>query len=127
MDEGPQNIEPARMLSNIGRAGVPGCESVTGVRRLTAGANQETWAFDAVTRTGVLPLILRRAKGGTLQRATGIGLEMEARILAAARAAGVPAPEVLYVLSAADGFGKGYVMRRIAGETLPHRILRHED
>jgi aminoglycoside phosphotransferase (APT) family kinase protein len=94
---------------------------------LTAGANQETWAFDAVTRTGVLPLILRRAKGGTLQRATGIGLEMEARILAAARAAGVPAPEVLYVLSAADGFGKGYVMRRIAGETLPHRILRHED
>jgi aminoglycoside phosphotransferase (APT) family kinase protein len=127
MDERSRGIEPAQMLHSIGRAAVPGCESVAAIRRLTAGANQETWAFDVVTPNGVLPLILRRAKGGTLQRATGIGLEVEAHILAAAGAAGVPTPEVVYVLGAEDGFGKGYVMRRIAGETLPHRILRGED
>ncbi|MGJ3626519.1 phosphotransferase [Sphingomonas sp. MMS24-JH45] len=45
-------------------------------------------------------------------------------MIAAARAAGVPAPDVLHVCTAADGVGEAYVMRRIAGETLGKRIAR---
>ncbi len=90
--------------------------------RLSGGASQETWAFDA----GDEPLILRRAPGGqAIATAThGIGLATEASVIAAAGKAGAPAPEVAAVLDDADGLGPGYVMRRIAGETAGRLILR---
>lgn len=96
----------------------------TGVKRLSGGASQETWSFDA----GREPCILRRAPGGrTLVRSTqGVGLETEAAVIAAARNAGAAAPEVMTVLRADDGLGPGYVMRRVEGETLARRIQRDE-
>lgn len=108
------------------RAAVAGCTAVAGVRRLTGGANQETWGFDATGPGGVVPLILRRARGGSLKRATGAGLETEAVVLRVAHDHGVPTPEVVHVLPPGDPLGQGYVMRRIAGETIPRKILRGE-
>lgn len=118
------DADPADVLIGPARAVIAGCTAVLNARRLTGGANQETWAFDAQTPQELVPLILRRARGGSLQRGTGIGLEMEAHVIRAAHKHGVLAPEVLYVLGSEDGIGLGFIMRRIAGETVPRRILK---
>ncbi|MGW8252149.1 MAG: phosphotransferase family protein, partial [Anaerolineales bacterium] len=119
--------DPNTVLVGPARAAVSKCTAVIKARRLTGGANQETWAFDAVTPQGDVPLILRRARGGTLQRETGIGLEMEAHVIAVAHAHGVMVPEVLYRLKPEDGIGDGFIMRRLVGETVPRKILKGEE
>jgi aminoglycoside phosphotransferase (APT) family kinase protein len=115
--------------------------AVAGLTRLSAGATNETWSFDALgpnlgpnlgsdvgpeigrdARDPLrVPLILRRAahRGGEV-----LPLSTEAALLSAVRAARVPAPPVRYVLAPADGLGAGFLMERIAGATLPSKILR---
>ncbi len=85
---------------------------ITGLRRLSGGASQETWAFEADGR----PLILRRKPPG----AAGIPMATEAKLLGAVAANGVPVPEVVLMLD------DGYVMTAIAGETLGRRIVRDD-
>ncbi|MGP8120755.1 MAG: phosphotransferase family protein [Xanthobacteraceae bacterium] len=95
------------------------------VARLSGGASQETWAFDAVSSDSApRRLILRRAPSvpGTERRGTAI--ETEAVLMRLARAAGVPSPEVLHVLTADEALGRGFVMARVEGETIPRKILR---
>jgi len=41
--------DPRPWLLPAAQAAAPGCTAVAAVRRLTGGANQETWAFDALT------------------------------------------------------------------------------
>jgi aminoglycoside phosphotransferase (APT) family kinase protein len=101
---------------------------IEGLRRCSGGASRETWAFDAVgdgaVGTETVPLILRRDPGGYViagSRATEYG------VLAAAGAAGVPAPQAGVLLEADDGLGAGFVMQRIDGETIPRRILRDDE
>ncbi|MDA0637185.1 phosphotransferase family protein [Nonomuraea sp. MCN248] len=91
--------------------------SAEGLVRLPGGASRETWALDAVTPGGVRhPLILRSGAEGGL----GAGLSAEARLMRAAREAGVPVPGVV-----AEG-GSYVLMERIDGETIPRRILRDD-
>jgi len=118
------NGDPAACLLGAARRAVPSAIAVRQARRLSAGANQETWAFDIERPDGVTPVILRRARGGYLQRKTAIGLEVEARVIIAAHANAVPVPEVLYVLQPDDGLGTGFLMGCIDGETIPRKILR---
>jgi aminoglycoside phosphotransferase (APT) family kinase protein len=100
----------------------PRLQDVTNLTRLSAGATNETWSFDAVRDAGVEPLILRRSAVG---RGPGVlTLRAEAQVLAAVHGCGVPAPEVRYVLEPQDALGEGFVMQRIAGATLPSKILR---
>ncbi|MBL8350152.1 MAG: phosphotransferase family protein [Burkholderiaceae bacterium] len=97
--------------------------AVQGLRRLSGGASQETWAFDAVSAAGHRALILRRAPPGAAERGSGnAGLAAEAELIGLAGAAGAPVPEVLRVLQPADGLGSGFVMQRLPGETLGRRI-----
>ncbi len=93
---------------------------LTGLTRLSGGATQEIWRFEA----GGRPLILRRAPGGDRVSAQTVGLETEAALLVAARAAGVPVPPVVHVLEPGDGLGHGFVMGFVEGETLGGRIVR---
>jgi aminoglycoside phosphotransferase (APT) family kinase protein len=104
----------------------PSGQTVNGLRRLSGGASQQTWAFELVTaEESVLPLILRRAPGAQGARDHGsAGLATEAALIDAARSLGVPAPVVRHVLQPADGLGEGFVMARIEGETLGRRIVR---
>jgi aminoglycoside phosphotransferase (APT) family kinase protein len=122
-DRGPA-LEEA--LAGVLRRALPGVRDVCDVRRLSGGANQETWTFDAVGDAETLPLVLRRTPGGRSRAGfgTGIALATEARVIGRAGAAGVPVPGVRYVLDAADGLGEGYVMDRLAGETIARKILR---
>jgi len=51
-------------------------------------------------------------------------LQAEAQVLSAVHGCGVPVPEVRYVLAPEDALGEGFLMQRIAGATLPGKILR---
>jgi aminoglycoside phosphotransferase (APT) family kinase protein len=90
-------------------------------RRLSGGASRETWAFDATDGDGrVHELVLRRdpTAAGAGDRTT------EYALLRAVASAGVAVPRVVALLDDADGLGAGFVMERVAGETIPRRILR---
>jgi aminoglycoside phosphotransferase (APT) family kinase protein len=100
----------------------PRVQDVANLTRLSAGATNETWSLDAVRDAGVEPLILRRSAAG---RGPGVlTLQAEARVLSAVHHCNVPVPEVRYVLTPDDGLGEGFLMQRIAGATLPGKILR---
>ncbi|HWH20382.1 MAG TPA: phosphotransferase family protein [Solirubrobacterales bacterium] len=101
-------------------------EGICDLRRMTAGATQEVWRFELVDGGARIPLILRRAPGGTRISDTAVGLETEADLIAAAGEAGAPVPTVPYVLQPEDGLGHGFVMSFVEGETLGGRIARSE-
>jgi len=109
-----------RTLANI--------DTVQKLHRLSGGASQETWAFDAVTDHHTHPLILRRAPGGhsNTKRDTAVPLATEAHLIQLAEKEGVPVPPVTLVLSENDGLGDGFVMERIEGETIARKILRDD-
>jgi aminoglycoside phosphotransferase (APT) family kinase protein len=100
----------------------PQLQDVANLTRLSAGATNETWSLDAVGATGIAPLILRRSAVG--REAGVLSLRAEAQVLSVVRAAGVPVPAIRHVLTAEDGLGDGFLMERIAGATLPNKILR---
>jgi len=107
---------------------IDGFSQITGMTRLSGGASQETWALDVVVDGAAASLILRRRPGG-VERAVNtsantVALETEAIVIEAARAHGVAAPRVRYVLKPQDGAGIGYVMDRLEGETIARKILR---
>jgi aminoglycoside phosphotransferase (APT) family kinase protein len=104
---------------------MPGFEALLGCERLTAGASRETYRLTAQVEGAQRLLALRRAPdGGKSAMKQGPGLNIEARLFAAARSAGVPGPEVFVSLEPDDGLGSGFVMEWIAGETLGPRIAR---
>jgi aminoglycoside phosphotransferase (APT) family kinase protein len=104
---------------------VPGA-AVEGLQRLSGGATQETWRFEAVSPAGNTTMILRRAPNGDHQSQEAVGLDIEARLIAAARARDVPVPLVKHVLTPADGLGSGFIMDFVEGETLGKRIVKSE-
>lgn len=103
--------------------------AVSGLRRLSGGASQETWAFSLATPGGDARLILRRTPGGRDQGGTAasVPLAVEAKLLELAGEAGVPVPRVRRVLGPDDGIGAGFVMDFVDGETIPRRILRDDE
>jgi len=102
----------------------PAARSISGLEPLSGGATQEIWRFNLDTTAGAQPLIMRRAPGGDRLSQMTVGLDVEARLIAAARSCGVPAPEVLHVLAPEDGLGLGFIMEFVAGETLGGRIVK---
>ncbi len=101
------------MLNPEEVAGLVGAERVDALRRLSGGASRETWSFTADGRA----LILRRDPPGS----TKGGMRMEAALLGAAAATGVPVPEVV---AAGDEW---IVMTHVEGETIARKILRDDE
>ncbi len=94
-----------------------GVARVDGLRRLSGGASRETWSFDVPNADGsTAELILRCDPPGAPKG----GMRRERALLDAAAKAGVPVPQVI------DGDDSSIVMERLAGETIPRRILRDE-
>jgi aminoglycoside phosphotransferase (APT) family kinase protein len=120
------DLAPA--LQHALEGSLPGLTAIERLTRLSGGASQETWSFDAVCGLDRVPLILRRTPGGieraTAQTSTSVPLKTEAIAIEAARASDVRAPRVRHVLSESDGLGEGYVMDRLPGETIARKILR---
>jgi aminoglycoside phosphotransferase (APT) family kinase protein len=92
---------------------------VDALERLSGGANLESWSFDY----GGQGFILRRAPNAGLMEGRSFGHDVEVALVERARQQGVMAPEVIGELTHADALGSGYIMRRIAGEVNPTRIL----
>jgi aminoglycoside phosphotransferase (APT) family kinase protein len=100
-------------------ARIAGPGDLSGLARLSGGANMESWAFDWVGAG----YVLRRAPSADYMADRPFGHADEAALVIAAHAAGVKAPEVVGVLTDRDGMGTGYVMRRIIAEVSPAKIL----
>jgi aminoglycoside phosphotransferase (APT) family kinase protein len=101
----------------MSRAAGPG--ALSGLSRLSGGANMESWAFDWAGEG----YVLRRAPSADYMADRPYGHVVEAALVRAAHAGGVKAPEVVGVLADADGMGTGYVMRRVVAEVSPAKIL----
>lgn len=107
---------------------IEGVSAIESLRRLSGGASQETWSFDAIGDGKSVPLILRRSPGGERAKSeTAAGLETEAELIKLAEELGVPVPPVRLVLTPEDGVGRGFVMDRIEGETIARKILRDDE
>lgn len=99
-----------------------GLGPVSGLRRLSGGASQETWAF----RAGDRELILRRKPEGVMGSGNAIGLDKEATLIQAAAKQGAPVPPIVHVCTPDEGVGEAYIMGKVEGETLGRRIVRDE-
>lgn len=110
------------------RLGPPG--EVLAMTRLTGGATRTTWSLDVRIGDQVQPLILQQTHprditpGGPINLMARVQGDSEARLIAAARGAGVPVPAVRLVLQPEDGLGAGFITDRISGETIGRRINR---
>src|SRR5690606_25544667 len=89
------------------------------------GASQELYRVAVETDAGDRQFALRRSpQGDAPDNTEAIGIANEALVMRCAKQAGVPVPEVLYVLQPADGLGDGLLMPWLDGETLGSRIVR---
>ena len=102
---------------------IAGSGALSGLSRLSGGANMESWAFEWGEAGKAAAYVLRRAPSAAYMADRPFGHVDEAALVVAAFDAGVKAPEVVGVLEAGDGLGTGYVMRRIMGEVSPVTIL----
>ncbi|HEV7524830.1 MAG TPA: phosphotransferase family protein [Acidimicrobiia bacterium] len=114
----------------LARAVAPACGegTVDNLRRLSGGASRETWSFDLVDaggrRTG---LVLRRDPAEHVgDHIADSGRSTEYLLVSAAAAAGVAVPRVHTLLGPDDDLGRGFVMDRVEGETIPRKILRDD-
>jgi len=117
-------------VAELLRRRISGATEVRDLRRLSGGANQETWSFDTSIEGTNLPLILRRAPGGARNlaaNASTLTLETEAKLIELAGRSGVPAPGIRCVLQPRDELGSGFLMDRIPGETIARKILRNDE
>ena len=102
------------LMTRVAGAGV-----LSGLTRLSGGANMESFAFDWAREA----YVLRRAPSADYMADRPFGHVDEAALVMAAFDAGVKAPEVVGVLEPGDGLGTGYVMRRVLAEVSPAKIL----
>src|SRR4051812_19047768 len=117
-----------QQLGRCVAAWYPGATGVTGAAKLSGGASQETWSFDIVHPGGTTGAILRRAPPGYgAAPGRAAGLDAEAVLMQLAHDAGLPSPKVMHVLKPDDDLGTGFVMQRVAGETIPRKILRDDE
>lgn len=119
----PVSAEVATGLAEVLEPAI-GPVSIRDLRRLTAGANRETWSFDAVDGAGRChELILQRDREG-LERLIGT-CAREAEILRCAAAHGVPVAEVVVSSGVPNPLTRSFTInRRLRGETIGRRILR---
>jgi len=101
-------------------------DSEVHAERLSGGASQETYRLTITVAGAERVLAMRRSAGGVeeMKDPRRPGLAVEAKLMQAAKGAGVPEPEIIHVLEPADELGPGFVMEWLDGETLGSRILR---
>ena len=104
----------ARLMARTGRHG-----TVSGLQRLSGGANMQSWLF----RVGAEVFVLRRAPTAEWIAGRQLDMAKEAAVIRCARAGGVPAPEVVAELTPDDALGLGFIMRCVPGSPDPETAL----
>lgn len=131
MSTAPTVLDLARQISAACARALGQDGELADLRRLSGGANMETWSFDWHGSSAVQPLILRRRPemvdhSAVLPGVTGIGLDTEAALINLARRHRVPVATPRGELVPEDALGEGYFMSRLQGEALPQRLLRED-
>lgn len=106
-------------LSRFVQRGLGGGGTVEDVRRLSGGANMESWSFDYSGQG----YVLRFSPSAEMMAGRAYGHDVEAAVVRAAFASGVKAPEIVAEIIPTDGLGTGYLMRRVDAEVNPAKIL----
>jgi aminoglycoside phosphotransferase (APT) family kinase protein len=115
-------LSPA--LARVVATAVGADVGIENLRALTGGASRSTLSFDAVSSTERWPLILRIGPPDDVHA----GMELEARVQAAAAAAGAPVPRVLVADDSAAALGNPFLIcEEVKGETIVRRIDRALD
>jgi aminoglycoside phosphotransferase (APT) family kinase protein len=118
MDRGGWQLMLAAALAERDHRG-----EILDLARLSGGASRDTWSFDLADGDDRRGLILQRARPGGIR--TGVGMSGEAELVQAAGEAGVPVPVVVAWSTEADDIAEAWtVTERLAGESIPRRILR---
>ncbi len=134
-DEDNESAELARHLAEALKPVLGPEVTVHDLLRIPEGASRDTRSFSAHDGSGrVRQLVLKRDPPRT-QRADADGVEIthgidratEARLMMLAGEAGVPEPEVLLISAPDSAIGAGFVMSRVAGESLGGRIVRRPE
>lgn len=103
-----------------------GFERLSKAERLSGGASQETYRLEIIEEGETKELAMRRSPGGEIVEPTPghPGLAVEAQLMITALSAGVPEPEVHYILKPEDELGDGFVMEWLEGITLGAKVVR---
>lgn len=114
----PVQPQLAEALAKVmARTGVRG--PVSGLNRLSGGANMESWRFACGNRD----FVLRRAPSAQWLEGRALGMDGEAALIRLAHAGGVPAPLVVCELRPEDALGIGFVMECLPGRAEPEVVL----
>ena len=103
----------AELLAEV----LPGTVHVAELERLTGGASRETWRFTADGR----PLVAQLQREGDVR-----DMLVEASVVGAAGAAGVPVPSLVASGRREDG-GAFMIVEAIDGETIARKIQRDDE
>ncbi len=114
---------PADAVAALLAAALPAPVTVTALNPLVGGASADTWALEATDATGRAHALILRRGAGRGGISLGLDPRLEPLVQRAAVERGVPAAPVLAIFDD-EVLGTGYVMRRLAGETIPRKILR---
>ena len=115
----------AQLLASRLRALWGAAAEITGIQRLPGGASRESWGVQARMTDGTEHRLILLRDPGRSDRHRDVAVEAAAMV--AARAAGVPAPELYDHGEEALGPGRAYLlMERLDGETIPRRLLRDD-
>jgi aminoglycoside phosphotransferase (APT) family kinase protein len=96
---------------------------VVGAKLLAGGASQECWSIDAALEPDdeCLEFVMRRDMGGVLTTQT-LARDAEFAVIAAAHAAGVPAPKPYFEPTTIAG-KPAFFMQRVIGEAVGRRVV----
>ena len=113
-------------LESILSKAFSGFDKLLKAERLSGGASQETYRLNVEIDGNEKVLAMRRSAGGEfLDPSPGHpGLAAEAQLMRSALQAGVPEPEIYYVLDREDDLGDGFVMEWLDGITLGAKVVR---
>lgn len=94
------------------------------LNRFSGGASRVTWSFVVRDDGSERTLVLRQDPPGNPGRSER---RTEVDLLRAAKATGVPVPEVLWLADGDDLGSPGFIMEHVDGETIARRILRDDE
>ena len=98
---------------------------ITGLRRLTGGANAATWSFDYADRALVLRQEATESEENEVPAGiSAIGLKAEAELMSKAAEYGIRAPRIYGVTSKDGALGNAVLMERVNGEALPQKLFK---
>mgnify|MGYP003700449975 FL=1 len=118
----PDVVDAVDKLRTACRRRYGASAEIENVSVATLGGSSRTILFDLVTDTGREALVSRQ-ETYTLDQSPFLPPALQFRLLELAYRERVPVPEPWFEFAPDEGLGRGHVMRRVDGETLPKRLL----